>query len=336
MTKPWLTPESDAHKALQDIVTNNLLLRDLKKATEFCHTENLEGFHNMMLKYIPKRSKFEHDEAIARTYLAVEIDNNMTSNRSYGTLADGESQYRLEWSKQSRMYVRRMKESMARSKSTCLGQSDLHLRRRQFVMIVGLKVSDFARKHKAKPDGMSILSKIEKNLCNILEMIEIIGKKGRTLPLILSQNMSEQLSLLVDKRNVVGVAPANIFLFPCSSYQSLGHIRGSDCLRKHAAVACLKNNHLLRFTKMRKHVATSSQILSLSENELNLLASFMGHDLLVHRAYYQVPDSVLRIAKLSKLFLSLEKSNLPAQKGKNLQTIAIDDQTTVYTFNFNI
>ncbi|XP_071952583.1 uncharacterized protein [Antedon mediterranea] len=98
MTKPWLTPESDAHKALQDIVTNNLLLRDLKKATEFCHTGNLEGFHNMMLKYMPKRSKFEHEGAIARTYLAV-IDNNMTSNRSYATLADGESQYRLEWSK---------------------------------------------------------------------------------------------------------------------------------------------------------------------------------------------------------------------------------------------
>ena len=33
-----------------------------------------------------------------------------------------------------------------------------------------------------------------------------------------------------------------------------------------------------------------SQILNLNENELDVLARFMGHDIKVHRKYYRLPD----------------------------------------------
>ncbi|XP_033638572.1 uncharacterized protein LOC117299223 [Asterias rubens] len=66
-------------------------------------------------------------------------------------------------------------------------------------------------------------------------------------------------------------------------------------------------------------------MLSLTEQQMELLASFMGHDLRVHRQYYQVPDTVLRVAKLSKLFIALEKGTLPSQEGKTLDDLSIDD-----------
>ena len=45
----------------------------------------------------------------------------------------------------------------------------------------------------------------------------------------------------------------------------------------------------------------------------------------VHREYYQVPDTVLRVAKLSKLFTALEKGTLPSQEGNTLDDISIED-----------
>ncbi|XP_033644549.1 uncharacterized protein LOC117304284 isoform X1 [Asterias rubens] len=79
----------------------------------------------------------------------------------------------------------------------------------------------------------------------------------------------------------------------------------------------------MRSTKLRKHVATVSQILALNEHQLETLADFMGHDLRVHREYYQLPDTVQRVTKLSRLFLSLERGNLVSQHGKSLEELHV-------------
>ncbi|XP_033101507.1 uncharacterized protein LOC117104760 [Anneissia japonica] len=111
MSKLWLTEGSDAHRALQVIVAENKLLKDLEHAVEFCHTGNLEVFHSMLLKYMPKRSRFGHECMIARGMLAV-IDHNLNVHREHGTLSDGGKQYKLEWSKRSKQFVvKRIKEA---------------------------------------------------------------------------------------------------------------------------------------------------------------------------------------------------------------------------------
>ncbi|XP_033646694.1 uncharacterized protein LOC117305914 [Asterias rubens] len=209
---------------------------------------------------------------------------------------------------------------------TTLCQAILFNRRRQGE-VSKMKLSDYTKKHRAKPDGMCILSKLEQSLCKMFEIVEVVGKRGRTVPLLLTPEMSEQLNLLIENRHAVGVASDNNFLFGRSSYSSEGHIRGSDCLRKHARLSGATNPNNLRSTKLRKHIATASQMLALSENQLELLASFMGHDLRIHREYYRVPDTVLRVAKLSKLFLALDKGTLPSQEGKTLDNIEFEDDT---------
>ena len=43
-------------------------------------------------------------------------------------------------------------------------------------------------------------------------------------------------------------------------------------------------------TKLRKYVATVSQILNLEENELETMERFMGHDINIHPAFYRLPE----------------------------------------------
>jgi len=59
-------------------------------------------------------------------------------------------------------------------------------------------------------------------------------------------------------------------------------------------VSCdAKKPLLITSTKLRKHVATLSQIINLRQNELDILASFLGHDLFLHQNYYRLPQDTL-------------------------------------------
>ena len=68
--KLWLKPISDAFKALQYIVLNKNLLKDLKCLTKFSHTGILEIFHVSYNKWIPKSQHFSYLGMITRSQLA--------------------------------------------------------------------------------------------------------------------------------------------------------------------------------------------------------------------------------------------------------------------------
>ena len=74
-TKKWMKKGSKAHNALKEVVLNKRLRNDIKYLREFCHTGNLEVYHSLLLKYVPKRQEFDGDQMDARTTLAV-IDHN--------------------------------------------------------------------------------------------------------------------------------------------------------------------------------------------------------------------------------------------------------------------
>ena len=73
--KCWLKPGTAAFVALEEIVLERKLLKDLSKLTDFCHTGGLEVYHSMLLKYCPKRQHFSYKGMLARIQLAA-IDNN--------------------------------------------------------------------------------------------------------------------------------------------------------------------------------------------------------------------------------------------------------------------
>ena len=88
--KVWLKFGTAAHVALEEVVFNKKLLKDLKLVTEFHHTGNLEVYHSMMLKYCPKRQHFSHEGIVARTQLAA-LDHNQNCSRKQAVVKHGSS-----------------------------------------------------------------------------------------------------------------------------------------------------------------------------------------------------------------------------------------------------
>jgi hypothetical protein len=54
-----------------------------------------------------------------------------------------------------------------------------------------------------------------------------------------------------------------------------------------------------------------------------MLASFMGHDLRVHRSFYWLPDDTTQVAHLAKTFLMMENGSITAHRRQALQDIDV-------------
>lgn len=171
------------------------------------------------------------------------------------------------------------------------------------------------------------LSQFEQRLCSHFSRVEIRGKRGRKVAILLSPDMVDALTLLISRRSECGVLDSNAFLFARPNCQS--HYRGQDSLRVYANECGAQNPEFLRSTYLRKHVATLSQILNLKNNELDQVADFLGHDIRVHRDYYRLPEATTQLAKISKLLLAMEKGCLPNIQGKSLDEIEIEGMSII-------
>lgn len=167
-------------------------------------------------------------------------------------------------------------------------------------------------------DIYETLSPLEKELSKLLTRIEVRGKRSRKVPVFLTERMQESIDLLIKRRDEAGIPAENPYLFARPG--AMTNIRGCDCLRKYAEESKVENPELLRSTKLRKQVATLCQLLDLSEQELEQVARFMGHDIRVHRDFYRQTDKTFQIAKISKLLFAMEQGT-GTLKGKNLNTI---------------
>ena len=85
----WLKPGSPAHLALEEVVLNTKLLKDLAKLTDVCHTGKIEVYHSMMLKYCSKQEHLSYKCMVARTQLAA-LDNNANADRPQALVLSGE------------------------------------------------------------------------------------------------------------------------------------------------------------------------------------------------------------------------------------------------------
>ena len=157
-------------------------------------------------------------------------------------------------------------------------------------------------------------------------MVEIRGKKGRKVPIILTKEMIESIDLLNRSRTKVGIASGNPFVFARPRKQSKGHIRACDTLKMFAneCVPPLSNPDCVTGTKLRKYIATISQVLALKETEVDWLARHLGHDIRVHREYYRLHESTIEIAKVSKLLLAVDSGSTEKWIGKSLEDIDIN------------
>ncbi|XP_036419034.1 uncharacterized protein LOC118802695 isoform X2 [Colossoma macropomum] len=174
------------------------------------------------------------------------------------------------------------------------------------------------------------LPKFEQKMCQFFSRVEFRGKRGRMVAVLLKPSMVASLKLLAESREKCGVPKENPFMFARPGAMSA--YRGAECLRKFANECGAKHPQALTSTKLRKHIATMSQVLNLEENEADQLADFLGHDIRIHRQYYRLPQGTLQLAKMSKVLMAMERGMLSEFKGKSLDEIEIHpDENLVHS-----
>lgn len=157
-------------------------------------------------------------------------------------------------------------------------------------------------------------------------MVEIKGKRGRKVPILLTKDVKKAIDVLVEKRSEVGVNPDNPYLFAATGNGSLGHLRPWECMKKVATNEDLQleKPEAVTSTRLRKYVATVSQILDLQENELDWLARHLGHDIQVHREYYRLHESTIELAKVGKILTTVDEGKTTQWAGKSLDEIDLN------------
>lgn len=208
----------------------------------------------------------------------------------------------------------------------CLAQLILFNRRRSGEA-ERIKLQEFsdAENGSGKPDEvvLSTLNEFEKKLCNTHTRVEIKGKRGRKVAVLLTDEMKKNIKILIQQREKAKVSGDCLFSKPGDSKFPY---RGSDCLRRFAKEAGVDNPTAITSTKLRKQLATLAQILNLNETSQDILATFQGHDIRVHRQFYRLPEDTMQIAKVSKILHSLNNGSISKFKGKDFDEIQLDDK----------
>ena len=173
-------------------------------------------------------------------------------------------------------------------------------------------------------DIKASLSPFKLKLCQYFKRVEIRGKRGRKVPMILTKKLEAAVKLIVNLRNAVGVNPENKYVFAVPTMKSIHYLRGNDAIRKHVRQIELQCPEAITSTKLRKQIVTLSQLLNLEERELEMLAGFLGHDTDVHREFYRLPEDTLQLAKFGKMLLLMDQGRLNEFARKSLNEININ------------
>ncbi|XP_023310218.1 uncharacterized protein LOC111691497 [Anoplophora glabripennis] len=165
----------------------------------------------------------------------------------------------------------------------------------------------------------SCLTEIEKMLLSSYSRIVIRGKRGRGVPILLSKNMKKYFDLLVEVRD--NYINGNDYIFHTNGRNC---IDGTKILYKYAKKCGVQYPEYINATRLRKHLATITQLLQFSEKDLEQLAKFMGHTLNIHCNTYRLSDNLYQTAKVSKLLLLASEGGIEQYKGMNLDDINMD------------
>ena len=151
------------------------------------------------------------------------------------------------------------------------------------------------------------------------------GKRGRPVPILFTEVEKDAITTLINLSEKVGVRKANVFVFSVPTRASLEHIRGNDAMRKvFHEIDGLNEVQRIRSTELRKYCGTVSQIADLYETNLRRLANHMGHNLHVHREFYRLHDSTIKLTKAAQLLCAIDEGNASSFTGKKPSEITIE------------
>ena len=71
-------------------------------------------------------------------------------------------------------------------------------------------------------------------------------------------------------------------------------------------------------------MTTLAQVLNLSESSHDIMATFQGHDIRIHREIYRLPEETMQIAKVAKLLYCINDDSIAKYKGKDFDEITFN------------
>lgn len=177
------------------------------------------------------------------------------------------------------------------------------------------------KKHLLTSDASQALTKFELQLCKTHTRVEIKGKRGRNVPILLTNKMEENINRLIDERKEAGINNPYLFGRPGDAKRPY---RGHDCLGRFARSSGAQHPELVTSTNLRKQLGTMAQVLNLPEDHQDMLATFLGHDLVVHRKFYRLSEDLLQAAKVSKILHLVNEGTIAKYKGQDFDSITFD------------
>ena len=160
-----------------------------------------------------------------------------------------------------------------------------------------------------------------------LNFVHVRGKRGRPVPILFNKVEEEATELLIRTRDAVKVDSSNICVFAAATRGSKKPLRGNDYMAKVLKhVPELKSPERIASTELRKYYATVSQVVDLTDNDLRWLADHMGHNIEVHKEFYCLQESTVKLTKVLRLLLemAMDVGNTLALAGKKLSEISVD------------
>lgn len=133
---------------------------------------------------------------------------------------------------------------------------------------------------------MESLTQVEKILFKKFKRIVTGGKGSRPIAILFPKKTQTYISCLLKIRKETDLVPhSNPFLF--ANPGSKRWMSGVNVLSKLAKNSGASNPSLLTSTKFRKHIATTIQLMSMGDDEMEQIATFMGHTKKTHTEFYR-------------------------------------------------
>ena len=124
-----------------------------------------------------------------------------------------------------------------------------------------LRISQYTVKPNYVPEESELfqsLTPIEQKLVQNLHLVEVFGKRGRKVPMLITPDVKESIDMLLQKREECHVLKDNPFVFALQR-SSESRLRGNRCLHTAVRKASLEKPEMITSTSLRKYVATVSQ-----------------------------------------------------------------------------
>lgn len=131
------------------------------------------------------------------------------------------------------------------------------------------------------------LTDVEKMICKNHKRILTGGKGSKAVPILFSKEMQNHIGCLLKVRQETDIVPkSNKYLFANPGSENRW-MAGANTIRNIAKNCGAEHPELLTSTRFRKHIATTLQLMAMDDDEMEQIATFMGHTKKTHSEFYR-------------------------------------------------